>query len=228
MKTILIMSGGMDSTTLLYKLKAEGDEVLCLLFYYGQKHKKELDMAFKTCQITGTKHEFVEFPHTVQEWLKHSGSLTDSGKEIPEGHYADENMKDTVVPNRNMMMLSMAASIGIMWKADRICYGAHAGDHDIYPDCRQDFIEAISEAIKLCDWHKISLEAPFKAMTKAEIVSLGLKLGVPYKDTWSCYKGGEKACGKCGTCVERLEAFSLAGAEDPISYEDNSYWKNTK
>ena len=145
-------------------------------------------------------------------------ALTSSEIEVPEGHYAEDNMKATVVPNRNMILLSVAAGWAISSKYDRIAYAAHSGDHAIYPDCRNEFAEALDGAIRLADWHEVSLYRPFVDMTKADIVSLGAKLGVPFEKTWSCYKGQDLHCGRCGTCVERREAFYLAGVDDPTTY----------
>ena len=127
-------------------------------------------------------------------------------------------MKQTVVPNRNMIMLSVAAGVAIARKADVVSYAAHAGDHAIYPDCRADFAEAVDKAIHLADWHEVGLARPFVSMTKAEIAKRGHEIGAPMSSTWSCYEGGEVHCGKCGTCVERQEAFAIAGANDPTRY----------
>ena len=128
-------------------------------------------------------------------------------------------MKATVVPNRNMIMLSIAAGWAISRRADRVAYAAHGGDHAIYPDCRREFIDALGEAIIIADWHPVRLYGPYVAISKADVVALGQKLGVPFDRTWTCYKGRTKHCGKCGTCVERREAFALAGVPDPTSYD---------
>ena len=224
-KTVAIVSGGMDSVTLLHKVVKEdgADHVLALSFNYGQRHKKELHMAADQCRRLGVRHEVIELGFLRP--LIATSALTNAHVEVPEGHYAAESMKATVVPNRNMLMLSVAAAIAIAEKATRLAYGAHAGDHDIYPDCRKEFVHALAEAIRLADWHEVALFAPFLDITKADIVREGLALGVDYGSTWTCYKGGETACGKCGTCVERLEAFSVAGTEDPLPYEDREFWK---
>jgi 7-cyano-7-deazaguanine synthase len=134
-------------------------------------------------------------------------------------------MKKTVVPNRNMVMLSAAASFAVSEGIQELYYGAHAGDHAIYPDCRREFVEAMQRAFELCDWTPLTLKAPFLDFTKADIVRLGLSLDVPFEKTWSCYKGGETACGRCGTCVERLLAFEEAGQRDPIAYSDRHFYK---
>ena len=190
--------------------------VYAISFNYNQKHKKELELAKKTTEI-------LEIPHHVYDLSILNqiapSALTRDEWEVPEGHYADENMKETVVPNRNMVMLSLATSYAISLKADILYYGAHSGDHDIYPDCRKEFVIAMETVIRLCDWHHLQLDAPFIAMDKGDIAILGKKLGVDYLLTWTCYKGLSNACGKCGSCVERLEAFDKADMKDPISYE---------
>ena len=216
-KAVVVLSGGMDSTTLLYHaIKKHGKEnVLAISFDYNQKHSKELFLASITCQKLDVKRTLINL--SVLNDLAPS-ALTRKEWDVPEGHYADENMKQTVVPNRNMVMISLATSFAISNKADYLYYGAHSGDHDIYPDCRNEFVIAMENAVKLCDWHEIQLDAPFIAMDKGDIVILGKKLNVDYSLTWTCYKGQEYACGKCGSCVERLEAFEKAGIEDPIKY----------
>jgi 7-cyano-7-deazaguanine synthase len=216
-KIVVILSGGMDSTTMLYDLFEDGDNdiVGVLSFNYGQKHKKELLYAEKTCRKLGLEHQIINLS-SIKPFLK--SSLTSNSK-IPEGNYADENMKQTVVPNRNMIMLSIATAYAISKGARKVFYGAHAGDHTIYPDCRPEFIEAVNRVTMICDWTPIEIIAPYINLNKSDIVSIGQKLHVPYKDTWTCYKGKVLACGKCGSCTERLEAFANNGIKDPIKYE---------
>ncbi len=209
----------MDSTTLLYEVKDKYDEVYGLSFNYNQKHKKELECAMRTCACLNIKHKTMDL--SILNELAPS-SLTRDNWDVPEGHYADENMKETVVPNRNMVMLSLATSYAVSLKADSLYYGAHAGDHDIYPDCRNDFVKAMQKSIELCDWHILQLKAPYLEIDKGDIAIKGKKLGVDYSLTWTCYKGKEKACGKCGSCTERLEAFEKAGIDDPLDYEKDS------
>lgn len=216
MKAVVIVSGGMDSTTLLYDVMQQGYDVSVLSFNYNQTHKKELEYAKKTCKKLGLEHKIADL--LVLNDVAPS-ALTRDDWDIPEGHYEDENMKQTVVPNRNMVMLSLATSYAIGQKADKLFYGAHAGDHAIYPDCRPEFVEAMQKSILLCDWSKVHLEAPYLGIDKGDIAIRGKKLGVDYSLTWTCYKGREKACGKCGACQERLEAFKKAKMEDPIEYE---------
>ena len=185
-KAVVILSGGMDSTTLLYDAINQGFEVYALSFNYNQKHKKELDVAKMTCESLGVPHKIMDL--SILNELAPS-SLTRDDWEVPEGHYADENMKQTVVPNRNMVMLSLATSYTIGIDATMLFYGAHSGDHDIYQDCRAEFVEQLSKTIQLCDWNPVTLEAPYLEIDKGDIVIKGKELGVDYSLTWTCYKG---------------------------------------
>jgi 7-cyano-7-deazaguanine synthase len=151
--------------------------------------------------------------------LLKGSSLTDDSVELPEGHYAEESMKATVVPNRNMILLALAGGYALSSGFDTIAYAAHAGDHFIYPDCRPEFAEAMEKALGLADWNDLSLYRPFVDMTKADLVKLGKELESPLGMTWSCYAGMDIHCGKCGTCVERKEAFELAKVPDPTKYK---------
>ena len=215
-KAIVVVSGGMDSTTLLYDVKHGGYDVGAISFDYGQKHRKELRCAEQTCCKLGIKHSVISLD--VLNALAPS-ALTRKDWDVPEGHYADENMKQTVVPNRNMVMIALATSYAINKKAKYLFYGVHSGDHAIYPDCRPSFYNYMKEVIMRCDWHEIILKAPYIMLDKGDIAIKGKKLKVDYSLTWTCYKGREKACGKCGSCVERLEAFEKAGIHDPLKYE---------
>ena len=217
-KTILIYSGGLDSTALLYQLKAEGREVKTLSINYGQKHIKELVAARYITSNLGVEHQIVDLS-AIRPLLVGS-SQTDDSITVPDGHYAEEVMKKTIVSNRNMLMLSVAGAWAISSKYDTIAYAAHAGDHAIYPDCREEFVKPLNEALENADWHKVSIERPFISTTKAGIVKVGSKLNVPFAQTWSCYKGGDKHCGTCGTCYERREAFIEAEITDPTPYLD--------
>lgn len=218
MKTYLLMSGGVDSTVLAVQLKMiERREVHAVAFDYGQRHQRELKAADKIAGVLDIPLTVIHLPF-MATFLPGS-SQTDEKVEVPEGHYTDETMKLTVVPNRNMVMLALAAAIAIANKAERLAYAAHAGDHAIYPDCRPAFIEALTKALDLCDWNPVKLEAPFAQRSKADIVRLGSAIAAPLGLTYSCYKGGRLHCGKCGTCVERREAFEQAGVTDPTSYE---------
>lgn len=216
MKSVLIYSGGLDSTVLLYHLRAEGHEARCLSIDYGQRHRRELECAAGICAALGLEHRVADLRGIAP--LLAGSALTSAEVEVPEGHYAAENMKLTVVPNRNMLMLSLAIAWAVSTKSDAVAYAAHGGDHVIYPDCRPEFIEAMRAAAGLCDWHRVEVLAPFQRMTKGEIARLGAGLGVPFDQTWSCYKGLEKHCGRCGACNERREAFEHAGVPDPTEY----------
>ena len=214
MKTVLVYSGGMDSTTLLYKLLAEGDSVLCLSFNYGQRHEKELKAARKICEIlkkSGKKvrgkfigHKIVDIT-AVKNLI--AGSALTSRIAVPEGHYKSKTMKATVVPNRNMIFLALAIAAAVSGKFDRVAIAVHAGDHAIYPDCRPGFIKRMRAASKIANYEKIDIYAPFLKITKREIAKIGEKLGVPYELTWTCYKGLARPCEKCGACRERKEAL---------------------
>jgi 7-cyano-7-deazaguanine synthase len=218
MRSVLLFSGGLDSTVALFKLRAEGIEVRPLSINYGQRHLVELRHAHRICRSLGLELKELDSPQ-LHEILSGS-SQTSEDIAVPEGHYTEESMKLTVVPNRNMIMLSLAIGWAVSLKFDSVTYAAHSGDHTIYPDCRPEFIKAVDNCAQLCDWHPVRVEAPFQGMSKADIVRLGLELDVPFKDTWSCYKGKLLHCGRCGTCVERKEAFEKAGLEDPTEYED--------
>jgi 7-cyano-7-deazaguanine synthase len=217
-KAVIIASGGMDSTTLLYDILSQGYEVYALSINYNQRHSKELDFIRKTCQKLKIEHKILDLSDMGRELLGGS-ALTSRDIEVPEGNYQEENMKLTVVPNRNMSFLSLAVGYAISIGVKKVFYGAHAGDHTIYPDCRKEFIQAMRQAVKLADWDPVELEAPYLDMDKGDIAIRGKELGVDYSLTWTCYKGKEKACGKCGACRERLEAFQKAGMPDPVEYE---------
>lgn len=214
-KGVVIVSGGMDSVTLMHDLKSKKYDLHALTFDYGQKHKKEIECATKNCEELEIEQDIIDMKF-FSDIAK--SALTQKDKPVPDGNYADENMKQTVVPNRNMVMLAIAASFALSHKRDYLFYGAHSGDHAIYPDCRQPFIQAMKNAFNLCDWSRVRLEAPYIRLDKAAILKIGLPLGVKYETTWTCYKGGDTACGTCGSCTERLEAFSTIGVQDPLKY----------
>lgn len=227
-KAVTLLSGGMDSTALLALVKSEGYDVTCLSVHYGQRHKKELEFAMATTRKLGIEHILIDLAG-LAPLLEGSAISGSNPQAVPEGHYAAANMASTVVPNRNAILLSLAYALAITKKAKMVGVAVHAGDHAIYPDCRPGFILAFeqmeTEAIDR-EIYGISaphLYAPFLNLSKAEIVTKGDELGVPWIDTWSCYKGEEKHCGRCGTCVERIEAFKLAGVTDPTPYEDPEY-----
>jgi len=221
-KAVLIVSGGMDSVTLAHYFHAKRYDLTLLSFDYGQRHVKELQFAKACADRLGGIHKIVDL-HSVTALLPGS-SLTDSSVEVPEGHYAAESMKVTVVPNRNAIMLAIAWAHAVAIGAEAVAFGAHAGDHFIYPDCRPEFFNAISNAFRKGNEGfgnpNLKLYAPFIDFTKAQVADLGREMGVHFEETWSCYNGREKHCGKCGTCVERKEAFALAGIVDPTEYEE--------
>ena len=218
MKAVLIYSGGMDSTVLLYYLLNEGHEVRCLSFDYGQRHRKDLDSARDICQGLDVEHLIISMEGMRS--LFGDSSLTDLSSDVSEEHYEDRNMKQTIIPNRNMIMLSMGAAWAISSKSDALVYGAHRGDHTIYPDCCHGFIRSFGNTLTFCDWNPPSIEVPFQFWDKGEICELGIKLEVPFEKTWTCYEEEEKACGKCVSCQERLEAFKENGIKDPLLYRE--------
>ena len=217
MNLVAIFSGGMDSTVLLHHLRSQGHRVKAIAFDYGQRHRVELDAARQVADTGRFDFEVIDIS-SIAPAIAGQSSQLNPDVEVPEGHYAADNMKATVVPNRNMIFLSIAIGHAVALEFDGVAYGAHAGDHTIYPDCRGEFVDAMRHAAKLCDWREIELMTPFVDQTKGDIARLGGELGVRFELTWSCYKGGDRHCGRCGTCVERQEAFADAGLVDPTSY----------
>lgn len=213
--SVIVVSGGMDSITLLYDKKEE--IALAVTFDYGSKHNaREIAWAKVHCGRLGIRHIVIKLDF-MQKYF--TSSLLEGGDEIPEGHYADENMKSTVVPFRNGIMLSVAAGIAESNGLKKILIANHGGDHTIYPDCRPEFIGAMDRSIANGTYEDVRIDAPYTNITKADIAKIGKRLGIDYSETWSCYKGGERHCGKCGTCIERKEAMALAGIDDRTEYE---------
>ena len=213
--SVIVVSGGMDSITLLYDKKEE--IALAVTFDYGSKHNaREIAWAKVHCGRLGIRHIVIKLDF-MQKYF--TSSLLEGGDEIPEGHYADENMKSTVVPFRNGIMLSVAAGIAESNGLKKILIANHGGDHTIYPDCRPEFIGAMDRAIANGTYEDVRIDAPYTNITKADIAKIGKRLGIDYSETWSCYKGGERHCGKCGTCIVRKEAMALAGIDDRTEYE---------
>lgn len=212
----MLLSGGADSATLAAYLNALCYDVYALTVDYGQKHVKEMGAAESVAEYYRLKHRKLDLS-VLQPLLK--SALTVPGADIPEGHYTATNQALTVVPNRNAILLNIAAAWCVSLEGYGVAYAAHFNDQTTYPDCTPQFISKLGAALREGTGTKIRVLAPFIYYTKANIISKGLKMGVPYDITWSCYKGGEKACGKCGTCVERLEAFALNKVPDPIQYE---------
>lgn len=211
----IIVSGGMDSITLLYDHK---DEIaLGISFDYGSNHNaREIPFAKIHCERLGIKHITINLDF-MHQYFK--SSLLDGAEAIPEGHYADDNMKSTVVPFRNGIMLAIAIGIAESNNLDQVFIANHGGDHTIYPDCRPEFINAIDAAATAGTYNNVKVIAPYTKITKSDIARFGKRLGIDYAETWSCYKGGEVHCGTCGTCVERKEALAEAGIEDKTIYE---------
>lgn len=223
----VLLSGGLDSSTLLaYVLASTDEDVIAISFNYGQKHSKELESARGIAALYEIDHHVIDLRTSFDLIRTYSGSTLLDGGDVPEGHYADETMKKTIVPNRNMIMLSMAAGllearlgpdgVGALYIAN------HAGDHTIYPDCRPEFIDAVAKTIMAATEGRIEVEAPFTKWTKADIAQRAYLLDLPIEKTWSCYKGGTLHCGKCGTCYERIEAMRIARIPDPTEYEVES------
>ncbi|MER9074183.1 7-cyano-7-deazaguanine synthase QueC [Mesorhizobium sp. M0904] len=223
MNALVICSGGLDSVSLAHKVATEQKLIGLLSFDYGQRHKKELGFASICAKRLGVPHQIVDI-RDVGGNLGGS-ALTDS-VDVPDGHYAEDSMRITVVPNRNAIMLAIAFGVAAARKADAVATAVHGGDHFIYPDCRPAFIDAFQamQNHALAGYADIGLYAPYVNMSKADIVSEGAKYATPFEATWSCYKGGARHCGRCGTCVERREAFDLAGIADPTDYEDADFW----
>jgi len=217
--TVVTLSGGLDSTVLLYEQHARGTLAGAVSVHYGQRHARELDAARVACRALDVPHDVVNLSDLAATVFRGS-SQTEASIAVPHGHYADASMRVTVVPNRNMVLLAVATAAAITRGASAVAYAAHAGDHAVYPDCRPEFADAMAGAMALADYYPIRLLRPFVHISKADIVRLGHSLGVPMEATWSCYEGRDLHCGRCGTCVERREAFAVAGVADLTPYED--------
>lgn len=218
-KVIAIVSGGMDSVTMAYLLREQGHDLHLVTFDYGQRHRKEVAFAEMCAKALGAGWSFISLDGIIPH---NNSALTSRFIDVPDGHYTDKSMKITIVPNRNAIMLSVAYAVAVAMGAGVVAIGVHNGDFAIYPDCRPVFIDkfAAMENWALEGVAKVRLLAPFLYVSKAQIVITGHALGVPYQDTWSCYKGGEKHCGRCATDIERREAFMLAGVADPTEYAE--------
>lgn len=225
MRTLVICSGGLDSVTLAHRVAADdGGAAGLLTFDYGQRHRKEIAFARACADRLGVPHEIIDISH-VGARLR-SSALTGE-REVPDGHYAAETMRATVVPNRNAIMLTIAFGIAASGGIDRVAAAVHGGDHFIYPDCRPGFVQAFQamQDRALEDVADVTLHTPFLHWTKTGIAAEAGRLGVPIAETWSCYKGEARHCGRCGTCVERLEALHAAGVPDATAYADPDYWR---
>lgn len=216
-ENLIIVSGGMDSVTLLHEYK---DTIaLAVSFDYGSNHNaREIECAKQNCEELGIEH-IVILLSFIKEYFK--SSLLEGAAAVPEGHYQSENMRSTVVPFRNGIMLTIACGLAETRGLKRVMIANHGGDHAIYPDCREAFIIELSHAMQAGTWDGVTILAPYTNKDKTYIAKKGAEIGVNFAKTYSCYKGGEKHCGKCGTCVERKEAFRNAGIEDPTEYEED-------
>ncbi|WP_045392260.1 7-cyano-7-deazaguanine synthase QueC [Falsirhodobacter sp. alg1] len=225
MGTIVICSGGLDSVSLAHRVAADGQLHSLLSFDYGQRHRKELSFAARAAQRLNVPHQIIDL--TAIGAALTGSALTDD-LDVPDGHYAEESMRITVVPNRNAIMLTVAFGVAVSAGADAVATAVHGGDHFIYPDCRPAFTQAFSamQNAALDGYAAVELRTPYVHRTKADIVVDGASVNTPFADTWSCYKGGVIHCGRCGTCVERREAFDLAGVPDPTEYADRDFWKS--
>ena len=214
--SVIVLSGGMDSVTLLYDQQER--IALAITFDYGSNHnQREAAFAALHCQRLGIEHLVIPLAF-ISQYFK--SSLLEGADAIPEGDYADDNMKSTVVPFRNGIMLSIACGIAESRNLTKVMIANHFGDHDIYPDCRAEFIRPMSEAMRAGTYIGVEVCAPYTSISKADIARIGKRLGIDYAETYSCYKGGERHCGRCGTCIERKEALREAGIDDPTDYEE--------
>jgi 7-cyano-7-deazaguanine synthase len=220
MKVVVLLSGGMDSVVALYDARISHEVVGAVSFSYGSKHNlREIPFAAGHCERLGLAHQTISLSFMNELFTSH---LLTSGGGIPDGHYEEQTMKQTVVPFRNGIMLAIAGGYAESIGANGLVIAAHAGDHAIYPDCRERFMQAMDAALRSGTYAEVELLRPFIAMNKAQIALHGHRLGVDFAQTWSCYKGGDIHCGTCGTCVERREAFQLARLNDPTEYADLS------
>lgn len=214
--SIIVLSGGLDSTTMLYEYR--DNIAVAVTFDYGANHnRREIACAKANCERLGIRHIIIPLAF-MDEYFK--SSLLSGADAIPEGHYDDDNMKSTVVPFRNGIMLAVACGLAESYGLKRVMIANHSGDHAIYPDCRAAFIDAMSQAMQQGTYEGIEIFAPYTGITKTDIARHGKTLGMDYSLTYSCYKGGEKHCGKCGTCTERKEALAEAGIDDPTQYKE--------
>ncbi|MSU66406.1 MAG: 7-cyano-7-deazaguanine synthase QueC [Opitutus sp.] len=217
MNVVVLCSGGMDSVAALYWARREHRIAAVASFDYGAKHNhREIPFAAEHAARLGVRHEIIALDFVNRLF---ASDLLKSGGDVPEGHYEATSMTQTVVPFRNAIMLSITCGFAESVEAEGVVIAAHSGDHAIYPDCREDFMRAMGDAMRLGTYAQVQLLRPFIALTKGQIAAAGAGLGVDFARTWSCYKGGPAHCGKCGTCVERREAFIAAGLPDPTTYE---------
>lgn len=222
-KAVVLLSGGLDSTTLFYRLAQEGYDLHAVSCDYGQRHRKEIEFARRTAERLGAKHDVVDLTSITH--LLATSALTNPSIEVPEGHYEGETMKVTVVPNRNAIMLTAAFGVAQSIGGAMVAVAVHSGDHAIYPDCRREFIERFQAMQDVSLGEHIALGAPYLDVDKVEIAREAGRLGIPLAETWSCYQGDTHHCGRCGTCVERAWAIAEAGLPDPTPYQDGDFWR---
>ncbi|MGW3210171.1 7-cyano-7-deazaguanine synthase QueC [Streptomyces sp. NPDC001135] len=217
---VVVLSGGLDSTTLMAHYAALGYSLIAVTVDYGQRHRKEIDSARAVAAHYGARHHIVDLSGFGS--VLGGSALTDDSVSVPDGHYAEQTMRATVVPNRNAVLANVAVSVAVAHRAATVALGMHAGDHFIYPDCRPAFLQALNALVKVANegFCTPAVEAPFITWSKADIAAHGTRLGAPLELSWSCYKGSERHCGTCGTCYERREAFQKAGLPDPTDYVD--------
>ncbi|MER6912675.1 7-cyano-7-deazaguanine synthase QueC [Streptomyces sp. NPDC000594] len=219
-RVVVVLSGGMDSTTLMAHYAALRSDLIAVTVDYGQRHRREIESAATIARHFDARHLVVD----LSGLGRHLGgsALTDSRVDVPDGHYAEDSMRSTVVPNRNAVLANVAVSVGVAERAAIVALGMHAGDHFVYPDCRPAFVSALGELVTVANegFPTPRVEAPFLTWSKADIATHGTRLGAPLGVSWSCYKGAERHCGTCGTCYERREAFRDAGVADPTDYTD--------
>ena len=214
--TVVIYSGGMDSYTVLHRALREGLAVHALSFDYGQRHRRELDVARQVCESLAIPHQVVDI--RAIHGLIDNSALTNAALTMPQGEYDADSLHSTVVPNRNMILLSLAIAKAVNIGANRVDYGAHGGDHVLYPDCRPAFVEAMNDVAQIANFEPVTVHAPYLASSKADILRDGLAMGLDYRYTWTCYEGQQLACGQCGSCRERLAAFAANHSVDPLDY----------
>lgn len=214
-KAVVIYSGGMDSFTLLNWAIQQGYQPYPVSFHYGQRHERELHVAAKVCEILSLRHQQIDL-RAITPLI--DGSALTGGQEVPDGAYAADNLAATIVPNRNMILLSLAVGYAVNIGAEVCFYGAHGGDHVLYPDCTPEFVREMDKLAQLANLEPVRIEAPFLHQTKADILRQGLAMDLDYAQSWTCYKGEQLACGRCSACCERLEAFAACGLQDPLEY----------
>lgn len=224
MQTLVVCSGGLDSVSLAHMVAAEHRLAGLITFDYGQRHRREIACAAACAARLGVSHDVIDIAGVGKAL---GGSALTDDIAVPDGHYAQETMRVTVVPNRNAIMLTIAFGIAAARRLDAVAAAVHGGDHFIYPDCRPAFIEAFAamQNAALDGDPAVALYTPFLHGPKSDIVTVGARYDTPFAETWSCYKGGERHCGRCGTCVERREAFHIAGVADPTAYKDPDFWR---